>query len=184
MYYLQQMAKTGHLTTFTVDEKPEQAHGDAFSTTLTKGDLPTLLYSTPVVLTFVAIMTMTVIRDWWGLTVLLILIFARILNTEVMTRRSKPGWKGIKEPGLTGDLLVLLSQDRWARLQGSVDALKLLTSGQWFREKTSLDIFLATLATLLVYVSAVLTANSSQLGNIVISALLVLSASFLALSNK
>jgi hypothetical protein len=57
---------------------------------------------------------------------------------------------GALEPGVKGDLLVLLSQDRWVRIRGLVDDLKAVASGSWLRKPTALEQFMTTLATILV----------------------------------
>ena len=85
---------------------------------------------------------------------------------------------------MKGDLLVLLSQDRWLRIQGSVDALKTVTSGQWLNDMTFYESSLEATATMLVYVSAALASNATQLGKILLIALLLLSAGLLGISNE
>ncbi|KAL1961702.1 hypothetical protein VTN77DRAFT_1306 [Rasamsonia byssochlamydoides] len=93
-----------------------------------------------------------VLGDWWGVFSLLVLMAARLCNVVVIRQRCRDvGWKGASEPGVRGDLLVLLSQDRWVRLQGAVDDLKAVTSGQWMRDRTFVEDILSALATLLVY---------------------------------
>jgi hypothetical protein len=57
---------------------------------------------------------------------------------------------GALEPDVQGDLLVLLSQDRWVRIRGLVDDLKAMTSGSWLREATASEQVVTTLATLSV----------------------------------
>jgi hypothetical protein len=57
---------------------------------------------------------------------------------------------GALEPGVNGDLLVLLSQDRWVRIRGLVDDLKAVTSASWLRETTAAESSATTFATLLV----------------------------------
>jgi hypothetical protein len=57
---------------------------------------------------------------------------------------------GALEPGVKGDLLVLLSRDRWVRIRGLVDDLKAVTSGSWLREATASEQVVTTLATISV----------------------------------
>ena len=132
----------------------------------------------------IALEFMILIEDWWALAVLLILVLARTLNAIVVRRRSVLGWKGVKEPGVNGDLLILLSQDRWVRLQGSVDALKTVTAGQWLRDTTFWESSLTAIATLMIYINAAVTTNASQAGEIVMLALLLLSVGLVAISNE
>jgi hypothetical protein len=111
------------------------------------------------------------------------LITARLLNTFVIRRRAKLTWKGALEPGKMGDLLVLLSQDRWVRIKGAVDDLKAVTAGQWLRDQTMVESFITAFATLLVYVSAAIAANASDVGSLTMASLLLVSVALLGLSN-
>ena len=185
VFYLQKMGVPGHLVTLKVEEvaKTEGKKSDLKGTGKTI-NLSFLLYITPVLLTLIALVFVILIEDWWALAVLLILILARTLNAIVVKRRSVPGWKGVKEPGVKGDLLILLSQDRWMRLQGPVDALKAVTAGQWLRETTFWESSLTAVATLLIYINAAVTTNASQAGEITILALLLLSVGLVAMSNE
>ena len=106
------------------------------------------------------------------------------MNVAVIKRRAKTGWKGASEPGVTGDLLILLSQDRWIRMRGMVDDLKAVTSGQWLEDMAAVESFACAGATLLVYVTAALSANASTLGNVILMALLFIEVGLLGLSNK
>ena len=69
-------------------------------------------------------------------------------------------------------------------MQGEVDALKAVTSGQWLSDMNSLESFLNGSATLLVYGSAVMATNASQLGKILLIGLLLVSATILGISNE
>jgi hypothetical protein len=93
------------------------------------------------------------------------------------------GWKGAKEPGVHGDLLVLISQDRWVRMRGLVDDLKEVTAGQWLRDQRTIDGFTINFATLLVYGCAVLGTNLSTIGGFLLACQLLLSAALLGLCN-
>jgi hypothetical protein len=79
---------------------------------------------------------------------------------------------------------VLVSQDRWIRIKGLVDDLKIVTSGQWLRSITSREGFAVAFATLLVYATAALAGNASKNGSITILFLLLVSISLLGLSNE
>lgn len=85
---------------------------------------------------------------------------------------------------MDGDLLVLLSQDRWARITGKVDHLKAVTSGQWLRDETQAESWVTALATLIVYASAALVSNATQFGKILLMALFAGSVGLLALANS
>ena len=183
VFYLQKMGVPGQLVTMSVDEltKPQGGKPDIGTIRRTM-TLSFLLCITPVPLTLSALVVVILMEDWWALAVLLILILARTLNTIVVRRRSVAGWKGVQEPGVRGDLLILLSQDRWVRLQGPVDALKAVTAGQWLRDATFLESLLTTTATLFIYINAAVTSNASQAGNFIILVLLLLSVGLVAMS--
>ena len=186
VFYLQKVGVSGHLVTVTVKKVSDKKNGakGCLFTLISLISAGNLLYATPVFMTLAALVFAVLMNDWWALTALLTLVFARTLNTIVIRRRSVSGWKGVKEPGVKGDLLVLLSQDRWIRLQGQVDALKAVTAGQWLRDMTFFESSLAAIATLLVYMNAILTSNATQLGQIIIGVLLLLSAAVLAVGNE
>lgn len=76
--------------------------------------------------------------------------FVEALQHLIIRRRSKSTWAGASEPDVTGDLHVLLGQNRWARIQGTVDDLKLVTSGQWLRDENTAESWVGALATVLV----------------------------------
>ena len=185
VFYLQKMGVPGHLVTLRVEEvsnvKRRMTDLEDIRKALT---LSFLLYITPVFLTITALVLVILLEDWWALAVLLVLIIARTLNAIIVKRRSVLGWKGVKEPGVKGDLLILLSQDRWVRLQGPVDALKAVTAGQWLRDTTFWESSLTAIATLLIYINAAITSNASQAGEITILSLLLLSVGLVAMSNE
>lgn len=185
VFYLQKMGVPGCLVTLSVKEIPKLKGRKPNRETIRRVmTLCFLLYIIPVLLTLTALVFVILIEDWWALAVLLILILARTLNAVVIRRRSAPGWKGVKEPGVKGDLLILLSQDRWVRLQGPVDALKAVTAGQWLRDTTFWESSLTAVATLLIYINAAVTANATQAGEIILLSLLLLSVGLLAMSNE
>ena len=186
VFYLQKVGIPGHLVTVTVKEISDKRIGAAGSlyALISSMTVANLLHATPVFMTLAALVFTVLVNDWWALVVLLTLISARTLNTIVIRRRSVPGWRGVKEPGVKGDLLVLLSQDRWIRLQGQVDALKAVTAGQWLKDMTFFESSLAAIATLLVYINAIFTSNATQTGKIILGVLLLLSPAILAVGNE
>lgn len=143
-----------------------------------------LLYLSGIALSLASLAVLGAIGDFWAVGVLLMLITSRALNTIVIKRRTQLGWKGKPEPGVRGDLLILLSQDRWVRLRGLVDDLKAVTSGQWLREQSTVENFASACATLLVYLSAALAYNASTVGSLFIGTLLLVSAALLGLCNS
>lgn len=192
--YLQKVGKTGSLTTLTVsgvsdgkDSKFRQWTSSIIPRLI--GHKDTITFPAIIPYFFAAWLTIIFIglliwwEDWWGVSVLSILIFARLLNVIVVRHRSRPEWKGAREPGVEGDLLILLSQDRWIRMVGMVDDLKAVTSGQWMREMSFTEGSISALATVLVYLDAALASNVTQRGKICLMALLISSAGLLAVTN-
>ncbi|KAK0451156.1 uncharacterized protein EV420DRAFT_724524 [Desarmillaria tabescens] len=194
--YLRHIGRTGKLVTAKVSLKPTRncipftnpfynlnvsPHNNPF---FFAGIRATLLYLMCPILTIIVFALLGAIRDWWAVVVLGMLVLARFINVVVIKRRSKEGWKGKKEPGVDGDLLILLSQDRWVRLKGSVDDLKAVTAGHWLRGQTSEESFAVGFATLLVYASAALAGNASTVGSLHIACLLLCSAALLSLCNS
>jgi len=159
--YLQSVGETGHLTSVGL-----------------------VFYSSGLVLTANVAALLCAIHDWWALGVIGMLALARLVNVLVIKRRSTMGWKGASEQGEQGDLLILLSQDRWVRMQGLVDDLKAVTAGQWLKEPGTLEGFAVSFGTLLVYSSAVLASNTSTTGSLLLACLLLCSAALLGLCNS
>ena len=80
-------------------------------------------------------------------------MLARFLLYCTTSRRLLKGWHGQSEPGVQGDLLVLLSQDRWVRIQGPGDDLKAVTSGAWMRDASTIEGWMEAWAKVCVYAS-------------------------------
>lgn len=183
--YLQRTGKAGHLSDAHVTMAKHEGRQNPFSAMSTTGVLSTLLYLTAVILTIATIIVMAVFfREWWTVGILLILCLARGLNTFVIRQRMETAWKGASEPGVYGDLIILLSQDRWVRMRGLVDDLKAVTSGQWLQDMTPVQSFISAAATLLVYGTAALSSNATVFGNVVLMGLLFTETALLALSNE
>lgn len=121
--------------------------------------------------------------DYWGLIVVLTLILARVINTLIIRRRSQTTWQGASEPDVRGDLLILLSSDRWIRMRGYVDDLKAVTSGQWLRDAEFVEDSLQGFAKLLVFLDAALVGNARRETKVVLIALLAISAGLLGVVN-
>ena len=183
--YLQKVGITGQLVTLSV-EKLQTGPWRSIWINLfgpTDSVLSLVLVTFAMLSTVTSMAVLSLLKDWWGISILLMLITARLLNIHLIRRRARPSWHGKSEPGATGDLLVLLSQDRWTRIQGPVDALKAVTSGQWLRDMTVLENSLDGCATVLIYVSAILAGNATQIGQMVLMVLLLVSAGVLGISN-
>ncbi|KAL4885474.1 hypothetical protein BJY04DRAFT_179782 [Aspergillus karnatakaensis] len=202
--FLQRVGQAGHLTTLrvtgpTIPDKPEKKRPPKPSflkrwmsgmpgmtpmpgsreDLLALGAYVSAVFATPAVL-----IIYLWLQDWWGVFCLLALVLARLCNVIVIRRRCKEtGWKGASEPGVQGDLLVLLSGDCWIRIQGAVDDLKAVTAGQWMHDRTVGEDVTSAFATLLVYVSAVLVCNISKVGQVLLLSLLIVSAGLLFLAN-
>lgn len=154
------------------------------SALLDGGALAAVVYLLAPLLTVVSEVVLAYNSEWWTFGIILVLMVARAINVVVVRRRSTTDWKGAPEPGVKGDLLILVSQDRWIRMTGMVDDLKAVTSGQWLQDMTALESFATAFATLLVYVTAALSANASTFGNLMLMGLLFLEVGLLGLSNK
>uniref|UniRef100_A0A093UXR2 Uncharacterized protein n=1 Tax=Talaromyces marneffei PM1 TaxID=1077442 RepID=A0A093UXR2_TALMA len=179
--FLQRHGLTGHLVTLEV--LPNTDGRKAFSWKA-KDLAPHIFYWLSAILSPVVLVFFLYIREWWGVFCLLVLMFARLCNVFVIRRRTRDvGWKGASEPGVRGDLLILLSGDCWVRMQGAVDDLKAVTSGKWWRERTMAEDCLTALATVLVYVNTALVSNIRTFNQIIILIMFVLSAALLFLAN-
>lgn len=187
--FLQKVSRTAHLTTLSVSsirqgttfpQKSLRKLCDIDGATL----LSTATYLLAVALTIAVLLMLLFLEDWWALAVVGMLMFARLLNVLVIRRRAVTGWKGASEPGVQGDLLILLSQDRWVRMRGAVDDLKAVTSGQWLQEPTFFQSSLVAFATLLVYLDAALAGNAKQEGKVLLIVLLFCSVTLLGVANE
>jgi hypothetical protein len=69
-------------------------------------------------------------------------------------------------------------------MQGLVDDLKAVTSGQWLSDASFAESMTTSAATLLLYLAAALTINASQTGKMTILLLLVVSGGLLAICNE
>ena len=185
VYYLQRVGMTSQLVTVKVERlvpkpwyKPQCLHHRSPYLVL-------LCYLCPTILTLSAVVILTIMQAYWSTGIFFMLIFARILNTIVIRQRSYRGslWKGAAEPGVHGDLLVLLSQDRWVRIKGLVDDLKAVTSGLWLADMTFVESSAISVATLLVYLAAAFATNMTQIGSAVLLVVLLVNTASLALAN-
>lgn len=187
VYYLQKIGLTGHLTTVSVQNATQLRCRQMLAVFYSFENatlLTTIIYLTAISVTMVTLIFFCLSKDWWGLFVVILLVFARMSNIVIIRRRSQEGWKGASEPGEQGDLLILLSQDRWVRMRGAVDDLKAVTSGQWLRDMTFMESSIAALSTVLVYLDAALASNVNQSGQVSLLMLLICSSGLLAIVNE
>lgn len=187
--FLQKVSQTGTLTEVVVSRWDNKSKIwprliSAVFIFQTASFTSTLAYLAAISLTVVAIVLLALARELWGLGVLSVLMLARLLNTCVIRRRCESGWHGEKEPGVNGDLLILLSQDRWVRMKGPVDDLKAVTSGAWLREQSFIESSISAAATVLVYLDAALASNVNDSGKLILLILLILSPGLLAVANE
>ncbi|KAK0288030.1 hypothetical protein LTR91_006292 [Friedmanniomyces endolithicus] len=172
--YLQRMSKSGHLTTMKVTSESDVAP---------LGRPLIAVYPLASGMTVGTLAFLCAYGDWWAAGVLSTLILARVANIVTIRRRRSSGWHGQSEPGVQGDLLVLLSQDRWVRLRGAVDDLKAVTSGQWLRDPTPLETVLTSTATLVVYLAAIFLVCATGAGKAYVLMLMIVSAGFVMTAN-
>ncbi|RDH33560.1 hypothetical protein BDQ94DRAFT_170173 [Aspergillus welwitschiae] len=188
VHYLQKISKTAHLTTvevINIDNHMSWA-GQAANVlfiTANANIISVLTYTIAASLTIAVLVCLILMKDWWGLFVILIMILARALNVILIRLRSRLGWIGASETGRS-DLLVLLSQDRWVRIQGAIDDVKAVTAGQWLREMEAYESWVAAIATVLTYLDAALASNATQFGKLLLVLLLIVSAGLLAVANQ
>ncbi|KIP03228.1 hypothetical protein PHLGIDRAFT_252141 [Phlebiopsis gigantea 11061_1 CR5-6] len=172
--WLLDIGRTAQLT--TVEVLPPSASS--------QGVFPSVPYLAGVALTAAVFSKLVAIEDWWALGALSVLMLARLLNVIIIKRRTKLGWKGYREKEDTrGDLIILLSQDRWVRLRGYVNDLKIVTSGCWLADMSPLDILAVNLGTILTYISPALSSNATTTGNVLICGLLLASAALIGICN-
>ncbi|TKA69647.1 hypothetical protein B0A55_08118 [Friedmanniomyces simplex] len=169
--YLQRMSKTGHLTTMRVTSESDAARGQ------------TVAYNVAAGLTVATYAYLCIYGDLCAIIVLSMLVLVRLLNLSVIRKRISGDWHGQREPGVQGDLLILLSQDRWVRMRGAVDDLKAVTSGQWLRHPTSLEMTLTSIGTFLVYLAAIFLANASQQGKVIVLILMIVNVGIVMMAN-
>ncbi len=197
--YLQRIGRTGYLVTALVEQKPQPEPNNTpknsyidtssprYHTFYIAGVFVALLYLLCPILTIVVFALVGSIKDWWALAVMGMLVLSRTINVFVIKRRASDSanWKGApEEKDKEGDLLVVLSQDRWVRLRGKLSDVKRVTAGQWLRDEDRVESLAAGFATLLVYAAAALAGNASTTGSLLIALLLLCSVALLALCNS
>ena len=179
VYFLQRVGRTGCLTNLKVSG---HASPSRFFPT---GDeaLASLGYYAAIGCSVLAAQRVYARGDIWAMFFLSNLILIRLIHLLELRHRSQPGWFGAPEPGVQGDLFILLSQDRWVRIRGTVDDLKALTSGTWLSEPTPLETFFSAVAKLLVHANVAVAGHATDAGVYTIVAMLLVNGGLLAFDN-
>ncbi|EXJ89767.1 hypothetical protein A1O3_02834 [Capronia epimyces CBS 606.96] len=170
--YLQRLARTGHLLTLEVGYGSPQRENRPLVYAPASALLSSLIFHGTI--------------DPYVLITILILLSSRLLSIASLRARTAPSWHGASEPGVQGDLLVLLAEDGWIRLKGAVDDLKAVTSGSWLSRRPHnprLADAMDWTARLLVYFSIVVLANASDQGKMGLAVSILLGHASLALVN-
>ncbi|KAB8255645.1 hypothetical protein BDV32DRAFT_154057 [Aspergillus pseudonomiae] len=185
--FLQRVGRTGQLTTLSVTNIHNSKQGllsrflSSIDSYMSVGAVAAYLLAVGSTVAVTSFLILT--EDWWGLLVIAILMLTRFINMLLIQSRSRAGWSGASEPGVVGDLLVLLSQDRWVRITGYVDDLKAVTSGEWLRDMTWVESAISGFTTLLVYLNVALLSNAKLSGQVMLLLLFVGTAGLLGLVN-
>ncbi|KAL9619001.1 MAG: hypothetical protein Q9160_006322 [Pyrenula sp. 1 TL-2023] len=182
--FLQKIGLTGYLTNVEVSTDKRPKSTAAWIKPAASSIAAHCFYLIPVLVTLTTLSALVTFGDRWGAAIIAMLVCARACNTIILYRRSHAGWKGQLEPGVEGDLVILMSQDRWIRMRGLVDDLKMVTSGQWLRDMNFVESSVSSFATLLVYLAAALAGNASLVGKLLLLIQLLVSATCLAISNQ
>jgi hypothetical protein len=157
--FFQDMSETGHLTDFRVEqlEEPKSDWQKSLVKVFDYREESTtvmILYGLAVALTLVVIMATAFYKDWFALWGVLALILARAINVRVMRRRAHSpgpdGWFGAKTEYGYSEIFVLISRDRWVRLGGHIQDIKVVTAGNWLDKPHAHESWLVAFATLIV----------------------------------
>ncbi|OAA42330.1 hypothetical protein BBO_04993 [Beauveria brongniartii RCEF 3172] len=149
-----------------------------------------LLYVLSPLLTLTATVFMVLLGDFWGLSSLLALMLARLLNILSIRQRSRCSPSSSSPPAdnhqhhhqLT-EYIVEVSARRAVLLRGLPEDVQAVTTRAWLRERSSADSYREAAAKLLVYGVAAFGGNMTQAGSLVLAGLLLASAGLLGLSN-
>ncbi|PBK82988.1 hypothetical protein ARMGADRAFT_945644 [Armillaria gallica] len=147
--YLQRIGHTGYLVSTVVERKQNSKDSKnpyfdlsppQYHTFYTAGVSVALLYLLCPILAIIVFAFVGSIKDWWALAVLGMLVLSRTIKVFVIKRRASDSsvWKGAEEES-RGDLLIVLSQDRWIRLQGDISDVTRVMGGQWLRDEDRVD---------------------------------------------
>ncbi|KAM3541817.1 hypothetical protein BM221_009355 [Beauveria bassiana] len=149
-----------------------------------------LLYVLSPLLTLAATVFMVLLGDFWGLSSLLALMLARLLNIFSIRQRSSssPPPPSSSSSSLSADnhlteYVVEVSARRAVLLRGLASDVQAVTTRAWLRERSSADSYREAAGKLLVYGVAAFGGNMTQAGSLVLAGLLLASAGLLGLSN-
>jgi hypothetical protein len=143
-----------------------------------------LIYYTLPSMTLASVALMVSLQDWWGLAVLLALMFCRALNIYIIKQRVKEVPPESRRPNVHEDWWVVLHDDRCICLRGLAHDLEAITTGTWMRAKTNVEGYMEAASKLTVYMIAIFSGNQSQVGDIILIVLLLGTSGLLALSNE
>ena len=172
VFFLQSVGETGKLTNISVSKE-----GDASSIKTRLQHLATA--SSVVVFAYLAS-----IGDLWAMLYLLALVLIRFINMIVIHSRARVGWHGQSERGQRGDIFVLLSYDRWVRIQGEVDDLKAVTSGRWLRHPTLFEDTISGCAKLLAYTAPTIVFNATHRAQLAVAVMFLANAAVLGAATR
>ncbi|KAM3500238.1 hypothetical protein MY10362_006583 [Beauveria mimosiformis] len=151
-----------------------------------------LLYVLSPLLTLTATVFMVLLGDFWGLSSLLALMLARLLNILSIRQRSRCSPPSYSPPAPSADnhhhhqlteYIVEVSARRAVLLRGLAEDVQAVTTRPWLRSRSSADSYREAAAKLLVYGVAAFGGNMTQAGSLVLAGLLLASAGLLGLSN-
>ncbi|KAM3557903.1 hypothetical protein ARSEF4850_004845 [Beauveria asiatica] len=149
-----------------------------------------LLYVLSPLLTLTATVFMVLLGDFWGLSSLLALMLARLLNILSIRQRSRcspspfpPADNHHHHHHQLTEYMVEVSARRAVLLRGLAEDVQAVTTRAWLRERSSADSYREAAAKLLVYGVAAFGGNMTQAGSLVLAGLLLASAGLLGLSN-
>ncbi|KAM5348974.1 hypothetical protein ACJ41O_008797 [Fusarium nematophilum] len=142
-----------------------------------------LLYLVSPILTVSSLTFVILFEDWWGLSILLMLILSRILNIWAIKHRTNPPVDIPSHDHRLTEYTIDLGGGHTVRLRGPDADLQALVTHAWLRAQSRIDGYLEAAAKLLVYLSAALGGNMTQAGAMVLVGLLIASAALLGLSN-
>ncbi|RYP77716.1 hypothetical protein DL769_003336 [Monosporascus sp. CRB-8-3] len=204
--YLQRLTSSGQTVVVDVGAIPHRSHffscrgrrrgiGQRATIWADDGDvdlgrLSHVLYLAAPAFTVVAFVFMILLQEWWGVALLLALMFSRVLNIWVIKQRAKQPVSVPTPPSSTRDLdnllteyMIDLGHGRSVSLRGLAADLQAITTGTWLSAKTHVQGYLEATAKLTVYLVASFSGNMTQVGNIIFMALLLVNAGLLGLSN-
>ncbi len=181
--YLQRMGQTGSLVTVEVSDNNDKAPRNKMRNMARRGVL--YLPTTTILLGCCGILFTGRSLHPSCMASIALLLLSRLLSIVTLRARTTSPWHGESEPGVKGDLLILLSEDRWIRMKGLVDDLKAVTSGSWLARPKhpvlceSLD----WVAGLLVYIAVIVLVNAPNQGKVILALYALLGHGALALHN-